>query len=99
MVVILYFIFIWVKLFDDFKFANIKYFDEYLTDILNTNLMVVTRSLCVVISDDKIVKAKYKYENTPNSSKIDENILSNNTMHLHQLMEQLTMMDDMMMNY
>ena len=79
MVVILYFIFIWVKLFDDFKFANIKYFDEYLTDILNTNLMVVTRSLCVVISDDKIVKAKYKYENTPNSSKIDENILSKYT--------------------
>ena len=76
MTVILYFIFIWVKLFDDFKFANIKYFDEYLTDILNTNLMVATRSLCVVISDDKIVKAKYKYENTPNSSKIDENIFS-----------------------
>ena len=63
------------------------------------NLMVVTRSLCVVISDDKIVKAKYKYENTPNSSKIDENIFSKYTMHLHQLMEQLTMMDDMMMNY
>ena len=51
----IYFIFIRVKLFDDFKFANIKYFDEYLTDILSTNLMVVTRSLCVVISDDKIV--------------------------------------------
>ena len=61
--------------------------------------MVATRSLCVVISDDKIVKAKYKYENTPNSSKIDENIFSKYTMHLHQLMEQLTMMDDMMMNY
>ena len=61
--------------------------------------MVVTRLLCVVIADDKIVKAKYKYENTPNSSKIDENILSKNTMHLYQLMEQLTMMDDMMMNY
>ena len=75
----IYFIFIRVKLFDDFKFANIKYFDEYLTDILNTNLMVATRSLCVVISDDKIVKAKYKYENTPNSSKIDENIFSKYT--------------------
>ena len=95
----IYFIFIRVKLFDDFKFANIKYFDEYLTDILSTNLMVVTRSLCVVISDDKIVKAKYKYENTPNSSKIDENIFSKYTLHLHQLMEELSMMDDMMMNY